>query len=656
MKKEMSSFDVLAITKELKGINARVNKIYQLDNEIKIALNIKDYGRQDLIIKVGKAIYLTKYPKENPKKPTAFAMALRKYLSNGIVEDIFQVDFDRIVVLKIKAKETYYLIVELFGKGNVVLTDEEYNILAILRKAVYKGKELDIKGKYMFPEGRVNPFEINKDKLIEILKESKKDLVRTLATSLSLGGLYAEEVCKLSEVDKNKKEISLDEAERIISAIKDLRNRIGKDKPKIIIKDGEYVDVVPISLKFYESYSYKEFETFNDACDEYFTKLDITEIKRKIEEKYKKELDKYKKRLKSQAEGLKNAIISEKKYRSIGDLIYMRYSEIENVLNVIKKAMEKYSLHEIKNIIEKNKDKTIVKSLNPKEKSIEIEVEGKKFKLFIEKSVHENAEIYYLKAKKAKEKINGARKAIEETKEIIKNIIQKMNKEIEREFERLKPKERKIKKRHWYEKFRWFISSEGFLIIGGRDAKQNEILVKRYMEKDDIFVHTQIPGAPCVVIKTEGRKVGEKTIQEAFDFAASYSKAWKEGLAVLDVYWVNADQVSKRAEHGEYVKTGSFIIRGKRNYGYGKLKIAVGVEINEEVRVIGGAVDAVKKHAKYYVVVVPGKMKSGKTAEKIKEILMKKANEEDKEKIKNIEVEEIQRFLPSGGHEILIEE
>ncbi len=653
MKREMSSFDVLAITSELKSIEARINKVYQLDNEIKLALNVKDYGRQDLIIKVGKAIYLTKYPKENPKKPTTFAMALRKYLNNGIIEDIYQVDFDRIVILKIRAKESYYLIVELFGKGNVILTDKDFNILAIFRKAVYKGKELDIKQKYIFPESRVNPFEIDEKKLMDIINNSKKDLVRTLATSLGLGGLYAEEVCMLANIDKNKREISLQESKKIVSAIRNLRDKVGKEKPRIILKDGEYIDVVPINLKFYESYKFKEFENFNEACDEYFTRIDIEEIKRRIEEKYKSELEKYKKRLRSQAEGLKNAILSERKYREIGDLIYLHYTEIEKILDTIRKAMEKYSLQEIKRIVEKNKDKTVVKSVNPKEKSIEVEINSRRFKIFIEKSVHENADVYYSKAKKAKEKIKGTREAIEETKEIIKNIIKKMKSEINREFEKLKPKERKIRKKAWFEKFRWFISSEGFLVLGGRDAKQNEILVKKHMSKDDIFVHTQIPGAPCVIIKTEGRKIGERTIQEAFDFAASYSKAWKEGLAVLDTYWVNADQVSKRAEHGEYVKTGSFIVRGKRNYGYGKLRIAVGVEINEEAKLIAGPVDAVKEHAKYYVILAPGKMKSKETAEKIKKILINRANEEDKKKIDEIEIEEIQRFLPSGGHEIL---
>lgn len=43
-----------------------------------------------------------------------------------------------------------------------------------------------------------------------------------------------------------------------------------------------------------------------------------------------------------------------------------------------------------------------------------------------------------------------------------------------------------IRKVHWFEKFNWFISSENYLVISGRDAQQNELIVKRYMSKDDL--------------------------------------------------------------------------------------------------------------------------------------------------------------------------
>lgn len=43
-----------------------------------------------------------------------------------------------------------------------------------------------------------------------------------------------------------------------------------------------------------------------------------------------------------------------------------------------------------------------------------------------------------------------------------------------------------MRKVHWFEKFNWFISSENYLVISGRDAQQNEMIVKRYMAKGDM--------------------------------------------------------------------------------------------------------------------------------------------------------------------------
>ena len=40
-----------------------------------------------------------------------------------------------------------------------------------------------------------------------------------------------------------------------------------------------------------------------------------------------------------------------------------------------------------------------------------------------------------------------------------------------------------VRKPHWFEKFNWFVTSENYLVISGRDAQQNELIVKRYLKK-----------------------------------------------------------------------------------------------------------------------------------------------------------------------------
>ncbi len=60
-----------------------------------------------------------------------------------------------------------------------------------------------------------------------------------------------------------------------------------------------------------------------------------------------------------------------------------------------------------------------------------------------------------------------------------------------------------IRKTHWWEKFNWFISSDGHIVIAGRDAQQNEMLVKRYMRKGDAYVHAEVHGAASCVVKSK---------------------------------------------------------------------------------------------------------------------------------------------------------
>ncbi|MCA9478607.1 MAG: DUF814 domain-containing protein [Nanoarchaeota archaeon] len=178
-----------------------------------------------------------------------------------------------------------------------------------------------------------------------------------------------------------------------------------------------------------------------------------------------------------------------------------------------------------------------------------------KITLDITKSVDENASFYFDKAKKARKKLAG----VEET---LKEFKRRQEKTQEEEIEETTSIQ-KIEdiKRHWYEKFRWFITSEGYLVIGGRDATTNEIVIKKHVDKDDIVFHTDMAGSPFVVIKKQEKLMGveqkaftKKSIEEAAAFTLLHSKAWKSGLSFASVFWVYPDQVSKEANTGEYGK------------------------------------------------------------------------------------------------------
>lgn len=257
-----------------------------------------------------------------------------------------------------------------------------------------------------------------------------------------------------------------------------------------------------------------------------------------------------------------------------------------------------------------------------------------KINIDLGKSIEENASVYYEKAKKARKKMKGAEEALEKSLIKLYKLKEKEKKEAVEIKEAVFEKPRK---QEWYEKFRWFISSEGFLVIGGRDATSNEIIIKKHTEANDLVFHTDMAGSPFFVVKAKNKKIGMQTIKEAADATCSYSRAWRLGLTTTSVFYVNPEQVTKEAKSGEYLTRGAFMIKGKTNYIANKINCAVG--ITKDSRIIGGPLEAVRKNCKSFVEVQQGKEKTSKVA---KAIISKIGGNLD----------EIIRALPAGGCEV----
>lgn len=254
------------------------------------------------------------------------------------------------------------------------------------------------------------------------------------------------------------------------------------------------------------------------------------------------------------------------------------------------------------------------------------------------KSVEQNAQTYFEKAKQSRKKLEGAKKALsvsliklEEENKSKDAALDKLNKAQEQRDSKVKRKE------EWYEKFRWFFSSEGFMVIGGRDATTNEIVVKKHTLKDDVVFHTDMAGSPFFVIKTEGKEPGQETLQEVANATLCFSRAWKLGLTTTPTFWVRPEQVSKEANAGEYMPKGAFMIRGKTNYVYTTPDCAIGML--EDGRLMCAPVSAVKKHCKKHIVIVQGDKKPSDIAKLIKKKL-------------GGELDEIIKLLPSGTMKI----
>jgi len=293
-----------------------------------------------------------------------------------------------------------------------------------------------------------------------------------------------------------------------------------------------------------------------------------------------------------------------------------------------------------------------VKSYDAGNHVVDVCTENLSFTVNLRKTLYENAAEYYQRSKKAKQKSAGALRALEKSRTKLRGIEQSISKD--EALKIVKPMQimkelatRKVKHKEWYEKFRWFVSSDGFLVAAGKDAVSNEVLVKKYAEAEDVIFHAEVVGAPFVVIKTKGKTPSDQVLRETGQFAAAFSRAWREGAGSVDVYWVKPKQLSKSGPSGEYVSRGAFAVRGKRNWIRNvSLKLAIGVVEGEETNFVGGAVDTVKAKTKTYVTLVPGDRTGKEFLKQILQALMLGLTREQREKIGKTSIEKIREFVP----------
>lgn len=644
--KAMSNVDIYAISSELttKLKDARFQKAYQPSKDtVLIRFHVPGSGRVDVIFQAGLRVHITQYPPLNPKVPPSFPMLLRKYLSGATIIQVRQHNFDRIMEIEFQKEHKYTLIIELFSKGNIILLDEEGQIILPLKRKLWQDRKISSKETYKYPPERgINPLHAGKDEIKDLFLNSNTDIIRTLAKS-GLGGLYAEEIVLRAEVTKDKpaSEISDVELESIYHALREVFDPLLSDKfhPQII-HDGKD-DVLPLDLRMYEKYGKKSFSSFNEAADEFYSSIVGEDIKKVHEDIWAAEVGKFEKRLKIQMESVEKFEKTVQQSKIKGDLLYSHYHEVEEVLEIINQAREKYSWQEIIRIIKDARKKKVkgTETIESVDKlgNITLNLEEERILLDSHLGIPENAEKYYNKGKKAKKKIKGANIAIEKTRKEIEKAESKRDVALEQ----IKIPQKRVKKElKWYEKLRWFLSSDGFLVVGGRDAATNESVVKKYLENQDIYLHSDIHGAPSVVIKSNGKEIPESTLNEAASLAASFSSAWTKGFGSQDVYWVHPDQVSKTPESGEFVAKGAFIIRGTRNYIRGvPLFIAVGVVDYEGERIMAGPPSSVGKYTDNYVIIKPGFTKK----EEISRNILRKIDTKNRTTL-----DDVVRVLPSG--------
>ena len=662
MKKTLTSFDIAAVVLELKERlkGARIQNIYQIKGKtVILKLHQPNQPALNLLIEAGKQLHLTSYVLEKPQRPHAFCMALRKHLRNGTIAEVSQHEFERIVTIKVKTKGgEFKMVLELFSNGNIIVVDGQDVIQQALTSK--RMRDRNILRRELFqqaPSSGKNPLNLKPSDLLELKKFDSLEVVKALTKFLSIGGMYAEEILLRAQVDKNKRCESLKDIDfdKIYTSLNEILSQLktGKSESCIVIDDsGRYVDAVPISLRKYDGLKCKEFRSFNEALDEYYAKTFVEREVMAVSENVEREIARQQRILNEQQASLEEARRETERARKVGDKIYSNFHQLQAFL--LRIMNEKRSGKTWQAIVSEIKDEkksgkapsVYFESLDTNKLILKLSIKGLAFSLKLRNSIQKNATTYYDRAKKAEKKVKGAQKAMKETLSRIEELRQRKEVVVE---EASKPAVRRRMKA-WYEKFRWFYTSENLLVVGGKDAVTNEILVKKHTEPHDLVFHADIVGAPFVIVKTGGKLPSQQSMSEAAQLAASHSRAWKAKFSAIDVYWVYPEQVSKTPPSGEYLQRGAFMIRGKKNYvRKTPLRLAVGVDVKTTpLTVTGGPKETVMSKTDVYVEIVPGELSSSKLANKIRQALKKKVAKDLQETISKISIEEIQAFIPFG--------
>ena len=727
-KRELSSIDLAALVTELnRYAGAKVDKAYLYDDDL-LRLKLRDFdrGRVELMIEVGdiKRAHTADpdHVADAPGRPPNFAKMLRNRMSGADFAGVEQYEFDRILTFEFEREDqNTTLVAELFGQGNVAALDETGEVVGSLSTVRLKSRTVAPGSRYEYPASRLNPLDVSRGGFDRHMRESDSDVVRTLATQLNLGGLYAEEVCTRAGVEKETpiEAVTDDQLRALYESLSRIGERLrsGEIDPRVYEEpvDGDgnagdeaddreprVVDVTPFPLAEHEGLPSVGFDSFTAAVDEYFHRLRHEDESGDGEPPadaspsrpdFEAEIAKQKRIIEQQRGAIEGFEEQAQAERERAELLYANYDLVDEVLSTVRKAREnEVPWAEIAETLAAGADRgiraaTAVVDVDGGEGTVTVELDDEtdddrsvRVELDASEGVEVNADRLYQEAKRIEGKKDGAQAAIESTREELEAVKERKSEwetnesadegddggdageedDGEGEIDWLSRSSIPIRSPDdWYERFRWFHTASGYLVIGGRNADQNEELVKKYMSKHDRFFHTQAHGGPVTILKASGPSeaadpvdFSEETLREAAQFAVSYSSVWKDGRGAGDAYMVDPDQVSKTPESGEYVEKGSFVVRGDRTYFEDvPCRIAVGVQCEPITRAIGGPPSAIVDRAAAHVTFEPGMYAQNDAAMMAYRSLKERFTDQSFVR-KVASADRLQEFLPPGGSDV----
>ncbi len=589
-KDRFTALDTLAVVRELRNrTRARVDKAFDLtDGGWSLVFRVPGEGRLELRLVPGRYAALVPFGEERGEELSPFARELRRLLTGAVLDRVSEPGGERFLELTFTrgdATDGLRLLLELFGTGNLIVAQGE-TIAAAATSHRWAHRTVRAGAPFVRAPARPDPWGLSREEIAARLAASDADLTRTLAARLGLGGPLAEEaVARLGVAGAAPAaEAAAERAERLVDLLRGLRDELGPAPAGWIYRWGEEpIDVTPFRSVRWEGnpdVRAATFPSFSAAAREYFRRVipsapDPLAARALAEQG---ELDRKRAQQRAAVQALEAEVAA---LRSDGEAVLAAYPEVEAVLAAARAA-------------------------GGEEREVAWAHDGRVVHLALDRSPRESAHALFEESKRLGGKLAGARAALVES---------------ERQAVRPGPggsgaggaaaRPAAPRRTFWFERYRWFVSSEGAVAIAGKDAPSNDVVVKKHLKDGDVYLHADLHGAASVVVKRPapgGPAFTETTLREAGQWAVAFSKAWRAGLAAASAFWVRPDQVSKAAASGEFVPRGAWVIHGTKNFLKDlPLELALGpIRYESEERWVVAPEAAVRARGAVRAILAPG--------------------------------------------------
>lgn len=604
---------------------------------------------------------------------TKFIGRLRGKIERSNLASAEQVGNERIVRFAFlnRSEEKFNLYAEFFAHGNLVLTDASKDdlILDVENPQEFRHRKLIPGEKYVLPPARGIPLQsANEQSLTSKFREtlsSSEDsnlaVLRWFGRNVGTSRKFVEEIVHEANVGANQPLDKLNEKSIAALALSSMRlvEKLRNSSAGYILIPAENSavepDVCPIIPKGWEEMLEKKvaviqsYSSLSEALDEVQIQNLILTKQRKASAEARAKAEELASGIAKQQSRIDwNKDTATKLRKSASELIGSFSEEIRSKLA--------QDLQEFQLVEERVESRGRLRFVNVPRSFLD------------SYSNSALASRLYDEAKRLEAANQKLSTVMLELKQQETSLMNKTRSQEERESRKIITERRE---KQWYERYRWFYTSDGRLSVGGRDATSNSVIVNRHLSADDVVFHADLHGSPFFVLANRDNREnpGDEVVLELGQATVSFSRAWKDELGSADAYWVFGDQVSKSAPSGEYLPRGSFFIEGKKNLvRHLKVELAIGLafhlpdhtetenERHEGAVVVCGPDKSISSYCVSKVRISPGKERPSEFAKRVKQQLVNGVKDLNaKETAKKITIDEIIRVLPSGGCKMIYE-